>query len=105
MWGHRADVRQLTVYHYKGGPCYRCVNPTPPPPAGGCSDLGVLGPVPGLIGCYQVRPLPSTVVLQPTLTVIHVAGSGNNQGCVWYRHGDVGKVGAWPVQRNHVAVL
>ena len=40
--------------------------------------------------------------LQPTLTVIHVAGSGNDQSCVWHRHGDVGKVGAWPVQRNHV---
>lgn len=36
---------QLTVYHYKGGPCYRCLFPTPPPPetVTSCGDGGVLG--------------------------------------------------------------
>jgi molybdopterin-synthase adenylyltransferase len=41
----------------KGGEtaCYRCLFPEPPPPAGvvGCSEAGVLGPVPGLIGAVQ----------------------------------------------------
>ncbi|PKA50542.1 Adenylyltransferase and sulfurtransferase MOCS3 2 [Apostasia shenzhenica] len=46
---------QLTVYHHKGGPCYRCLFPTPPPTAAcqRCSDSGVLGVVPGVIGCLQ----------------------------------------------------
>ncbi|KAJ7323461.1 Molybdenum cofactor synthesis protein 3 [Desmophyllum pertusum] len=37
---------QLTVYNHDGGPCYRCLFPTPPPPesVGNCSDTGVLGP-------------------------------------------------------------
>ncbi|RVW79853.1 Adenylyltransferase and sulfurtransferase MOCS3 [Vitis vinifera] len=36
---------QLTVYNYKGGPCYRCLFPTPPPTTAcqRCSDSGVLG--------------------------------------------------------------
>lgn len=37
---------QLTVYHYKGGPCYRCLFPVPPPPetVTSCGDGGVIGP-------------------------------------------------------------
>ncbi|XP_009120036.1 adenylyltransferase and sulfurtransferase MOCS3 [Brassica rapa] len=46
---------QLTVYNHKGGPCYRCLFPTPPPTTAcqRCSDSGVLGVVPGAIGCLQ----------------------------------------------------
>ncbi|GKC54686.1 adenylyltransferase and sulfurtransferase [Tanacetum coccineum] len=46
---------QLVVYNYKGGPCYRCLFPTPPPTTAcqRCSDSGVLGVVPGVIGCLQ----------------------------------------------------
>lgn len=46
---------QLTVYNYNGGPCYRCLFPTPPPTSAcqRCSDSGVLGVVPGVIGCLQ----------------------------------------------------
>ncbi|XP_061174643.1 adenylyltransferase and sulfurtransferase MOCS3-like [Saccostrea echinata] len=46
---------QLTVYGYKGGPCYRCLYPKPPPPetVTNCSDGGVLGVVPGIIGSMQ----------------------------------------------------
>ncbi|KAG0724014.1 Adenylyltransferase and sulfurtransferase MOCS3 [Chionoecetes opilio] len=46
---------QLTVYHYQGGPCFRCIHPKPPPPetVTNCSDGGVLGMVPGVIGCMQ----------------------------------------------------
>ncbi|XP_057977677.1 adenylyltransferase and sulfurtransferase MOCS3 [Malania oleifera] len=46
---------QLTVYNYKGGPCYRCLFPAPPPTTAcqRCSDSGVLGVVPGIIGCLQ----------------------------------------------------
>ncbi|KAJ3154291.1 Molybdenum cofactor synthesis protein 3 [Geranomyces variabilis] len=46
---------QLTVYNLEGGPCYRCIFPKPPPPetVTNCSDGGVLGVVPGIIGCLQ----------------------------------------------------
>lgn len=35
--------------------CYRCMYPSPPPPemAPSCSEAGVLGVVPGVIGCLQ----------------------------------------------------
>uniref|UniRef100_A0A6A7G899 Adenylyltransferase and sulfurtransferase MOCS3 homolog n=1 Tax=Hirondellea gigas TaxID=1518452 RepID=A0A6A7G899_9CRUS len=46
---------QITVYNYKDGPCYRCLFPKPPPPetVTNCSDGGVMGVVPGIIGCMQ----------------------------------------------------
>ncbi|KAI3916794.1 hypothetical protein MKW98_026265, partial [Papaver atlanticum] len=46
---------QLTIYNYNGGPCYRCLFPAPPPSTAcqRCSDSGVLGVVPGVIGCLQ----------------------------------------------------
>ncbi|XP_058893922.1 adenylyltransferase and sulfurtransferase MOCS3 [Kogia breviceps] len=46
---------QLTVYHYGGGPCYRCVFPQPPPAetVTSCADGGVLGVVTGVLGCLQ----------------------------------------------------
>ncbi|XP_016403853.1 adenylyltransferase and sulfurtransferase MOCS3-like [Sinocyclocheilus rhinocerous] len=46
---------QLTVYNCRGGPCYRCLYPTPPPAetVTNCSDGGVLGVVPGIMGCLQ----------------------------------------------------
>uniref|UniRef100_A0A8W7PPE1 THIF-type NAD/FAD binding fold domain-containing protein n=1 Tax=Anopheles coluzzii TaxID=1518534 RepID=A0A8W7PPE1_ANOCL len=46
---------QLTVYNYRGGPCYRCLFPTPPPPESvtNCGDGGVLGAITGVIGALQ----------------------------------------------------
>ncbi|NXD52752.1 MOCS3 sulfurtransferase, partial [Corvus moneduloides] len=46
---------QLVVYNYRGGPCYRCLFPRPPPPdtVTNCADGGVLGVVTGIIGCIQ----------------------------------------------------
>ncbi|KAF9926464.1 Molybdenum cofactor synthesis protein 3 [Linnemannia zychae] len=46
---------QMIIYNYRGGPCYRCLFPTPPPSetVTNCSDGGVLGVVPGIIGCLQ----------------------------------------------------
>jgi molybdopterin/thiamine biosynthesis adenylyltransferase/rhodanese-related sulfurtransferase len=39
----------------KGGPCYRCLYPEPPPPelAPSCAEAGVLGVLPGIIGLLQ----------------------------------------------------
>ena len=47
---------QLSVFnHGEDGPCYRCLYPKPSITSGAksCSDNGVLGPVPGLIGVMQ----------------------------------------------------
>ena len=47
---------QLTVYNYDSNtPCYRCLFPTPPPTGTvtNCSDGGVLGLIPGIIGNMQ----------------------------------------------------
>jgi adenylyltransferase/sulfurtransferase len=46
---------QVSVFNYQGGPTYRCLFPTPPGPAEApdCNTTGVLGVLPGLIGCVQ----------------------------------------------------
>jgi adenylyltransferase/sulfurtransferase len=46
---------QATVFHYQGGPCYRCLYPEPPPPGlvPSCAEGGVLGILPGIIGVIQ----------------------------------------------------
>jgi molybdopterin/thiamine biosynthesis adenylyltransferase/rhodanese-related sulfurtransferase/molybdopterin converting factor small subunit len=46
---------QVTVVDPYRGPCYRCVFPAPPPPevSPSCSEAGVLGAVPGVVGSLQ----------------------------------------------------
>jgi molybdopterin/thiamine biosynthesis adenylyltransferase/rhodanese-related sulfurtransferase len=41
----------------QGGPCYRCLFPEPPPPelAPSCSEGGVLGVLPGIVGTLQTN--------------------------------------------------
>jgi adenylyltransferase/sulfurtransferase len=46
---------QASVFYPPHGPCYRCLYPEPPPPGEvpSCAEGGVLGILPGLIGCIQ----------------------------------------------------
>ena len=46
---------QASVFSTKGGPCYRCLYPEPPPPGlvPSCAEAGVLGVLPGIIGTIQ----------------------------------------------------
>src|SRR5438067_4015543 len=46
---------QATVFHPAVGPCYRCLYPEPPPPGEvpSCAEGGVLGILPGVVGCVQ----------------------------------------------------
>jgi molybdopterin/thiamine biosynthesis adenylyltransferase/rhodanese-related sulfurtransferase len=48
---------QLTVFKPYEGPCYRCLYPQPPPPelAPSCAEGGVLGILPGIVGCLQAN--------------------------------------------------
>ncbi len=46
---------QASVFSTRGGPCYRCLYPEPPPPGAvpSCAEGGVLGVLPGLVGVIQ----------------------------------------------------
>ena len=46
---------QVSVFNFEGGPTYRCVYPTPPSAneIPDCNSGGILGVVPGLVGCQQ----------------------------------------------------
>ena len=48
---------QVSVFNYNNGPTYRCLFPEPPAPgsAPSCSEIGVLGVLPGMIGCFQAN--------------------------------------------------
>lgn len=48
---------QASVFNYKNGPTYRCLYPTPPKPNEilNCSEIGVLGVLPGIIGSLQAN--------------------------------------------------
>ncbi len=48
---------QVSVFNYKGSGTYRCLYPTPPKPneSPNCSEIGVLGVLPGIIGSLQAN--------------------------------------------------
>ena len=48
---------QVTVFRPEDGPCYRCLFPEPPPVelAPSCSEGGVLGVLPGIVGTLQTN--------------------------------------------------
>lgn len=49
-----------------GGPCYRCLYPEMPPPeaAPSCAEAGVLGVLPGIIGCIQAMETLKLILRQ-----------------------------------------
>ena len=63
---HQFDA-QLSLFEAGKGPCYRCLFPQPPDPADtpNCSDAGVLGVLPGVVG-----------VMMATEAVKYLAGLG-----------------------------
>jgi adenylyltransferase/sulfurtransferase len=46
---------QVSVFNFQGGPTYRCLFASPPKPeeAPNCAEIGVVGVLPGVIGCLQ----------------------------------------------------
>lgn len=75
---------QVSVFNYEGGPTYRCLFPEPPSPedAPNCSEVGVIGVLPGMIGLYQAteaiklltgigEPLSGKLLLLDALAMRH----------------------------------
>lgn len=48
---------QASVFYAEKGACYRCLYPEPPPPGlvPSCAEGGVLGVLPGIVGCIQAN--------------------------------------------------
>jgi adenylyltransferase/sulfurtransferase len=62
---------QVSFFDSRKGPCYRCLHPEPPPPGlvPSCAEAGVLGILPGVVGC-----------LQATEVVKYLLGIGEGMG-------------------------
>ncbi len=59
---------QASVFFPPHGPCYRCLYPEPPPPGEvpSCAEGGVLGILPGLIGCIQATEAVKLILRKGT---------------------------------------
>lgn len=55
----RFDGQASVFAPHLGGPCYRCLYPEPPPPGmvPSCAEGGVLGVLPGIVGCIQATEI------------------------------------------------
>ncbi len=70
---------QISILAAENGPCYRCLYPEPPESIPSCSEAGVLGVLPGIIGVTQAteaikylagmgKPLVGQLLLMDALT-------------------------------------
>ena len=55
----RFDGQASVFAPHLNGPCYRCLYPEPPPPGmvPSCAEGGVLGVLPGIVGCIQATEI------------------------------------------------
>jgi sulfur-carrier protein adenylyltransferase/sulfurtransferase len=55
----RFDGQASVFAPHLNGPCYRCMYPEPPPPGlvPSCAEGGVLGVLPGIVGCIQATEI------------------------------------------------
>ncbi len=55
---------QVSVFNYNDGPTYRCLFPEPPLPGSvpNCSQIGVLGVLPGVIGAVQANEVIKVIL-------------------------------------------
>lgn len=75
---------QVSVFNYKNGPSYRCLFSTPPKEnqLPNCSEVGVLGVLPGVIGSFQATEvlkiiLNKGVVLSGQLRIMNLLENTN----------------------------
>jgi molybdopterin/thiamine biosynthesis adenylyltransferase/rhodanese-related sulfurtransferase len=73
---------QVAVFNYEGGPTYRCLYPEPSSPQEmpNCSEIGVLGVLPGMIGLYMANEVIKAIcrigqVLSGKLLVLNALGN------------------------------
>ncbi|MGA2076805.1 MAG: molybdopterin-synthase adenylyltransferase MoeB [Terriglobia bacterium] len=57
---------QASIFYARQGPCYRCLYPEPPPPGlvPSCAEGGVLGVLPGIVGCLQAMETIKLIIGQ-----------------------------------------
>lgn len=74
---------QITVFNYQNGPSYRCLFPDPPKAGSvpNCSEIGVLGVLPGIIGVHQANETLKIIlnigqVLSSKLLVVDALNNG-----------------------------
>jgi adenylyltransferase/sulfurtransferase len=77
---------QVSVFNYKDGPTYRCLFPDPPSPneAPSCSEVGVLGVLPGIIGMHQATEALKIIleigkVLSGRIMILDTLGTTNTE--------------------------
>lgn len=75
---------QVSVFNYNNGPSYRCLFPNPPKESQlpNCSEVGVLGVLPGVIGSFQATEvlkiiLNKGVVLSGQLRIMNLLENTN----------------------------
>ena len=63
---------QCTVFNYEGGPNYRDLYPEPPPPGlvPSCAEGGVLGILPGVIGCIQATETIKIICVKLPIEIV-----------------------------------
>ncbi len=76
---------QVTVFNYQNGPTYRCLIPEQPDSSESlsCSNIGVIGVLPGIIGAYQANEVIKMItgvgeVLSGKLLIIDAARMDHN---------------------------
>jgi adenylyltransferase/sulfurtransferase len=67
----RFDGQASVFAPHLGGPCYRCLYPEPPPPGmvPSCAEGGVLGVLPGIVGCIQATEILKLVLDRGTTLI------------------------------------
>lgn len=59
---------QVSVFNYQNGPTYRCLFPEPPQTSvPNCSEVGVLGVLPGIIGTMQANEVLKIILKMPSV--------------------------------------
>lgn len=70
---------QVSVFNYRNGPSYRCLFPQPASGPISCEETGVLGVLPGILGCMQAAEVLKMIlgigeVLSGKLKMLDVLG-------------------------------
>lgn len=89
---------QISVFNYKDGPSYRCLYPTPPKngEVANCSDIGVIGVLPGVIGTRMAAECIKIIlglgeVLNGKLLLTDILGNKNMMLSITKKEGNLAR--------------